>query len=129
MPDCGTNFRFSRQTGHYPRSIKILPRSANHFRDGSNVPLDIQSARELVESRIRRLEAECGLPLLINDELTFTFEDGWIFFWNVAFPDDSDPIAGNAPIVVFNNGLIRSAPTAFAEPTTRHPASLAAHDS
>lgn len=83
--------------------------------------VDFQRARELAAERIRKIEQKCGIPLAIFDGYTRTFDRGWIFYWNteaaVTRGDYSDLIAGNAPLVLFKeDGSIRSAPTAYAEP-------------
>lgn len=80
---------------------------------------DIQGARDLAESILRRYENECGIKLAIDDGLITSFNAGWIFYWNteasIKFGDLEDPIGGNAPIVVFKDGSVRQAPTAYSK--------------
>jgi hypothetical protein len=75
--------------------------------------LTAETARSLAAQTIARLAGEGNIPLRLIDEATVAFENGWIFYWDA---DCDEVLAGNAPLVIFANGDIRCAPTAFAEP-------------
>ena len=82
--------------------------------------IDFQKARELAEAYVAEFERECGIGLVIVDADTVEFEGGWIFYWDskayLQTQDFADAIGGNAPIVVFKDGVIKQAPTAYAKP-------------
>jgi hypothetical protein len=83
------------------------------------VEIDRLQARQLAAERVARFAEQSGLDLVLLDEETLEFDDGWIFSWDSAASvagDQSDPLAGNAPVVVFRNGTIRHAPTSYATP-------------
>jgi len=82
--------------------------------------IDFQRANALATLYIRQFERECGVPLVIDDGLTFTFDEGWIFRWGseaqIKYGDHSDALAGNAPLVIFRDGTVHCAPTSYSDP-------------
>jgi len=85
----------------------------------SDTRIGFDRAHEIAVDVLRRYEAEGGLPLVIVEGSTIADDRGWIFYWNtksfVENGDDTDPIAGNAPIIVLRDGTVRHAPTAFTD--------------
>jgi hypothetical protein len=84
-----------------------------------HIPIDFKHAHEIAVGLLRRIEAESGIALAMRDEHRVAHNSGWIFYWNtesfVKTGDNADPIAGNSPIVVFNDGTIRQAPSAYGD--------------
>src|SRR5712692_1180376 len=62
------------------------------------------AARDIAKAYIANLSNSMRLELALWEKETIEKPFGWVFFYDsksfVEFGDDSDPLAGNAPIIV-----------------------------
>lgn len=79
-----------------------------------------KEARALAIEEINRIQTSTGIDLTLVDADTVEFDGGWVFYWDsTAYLQTGDfgmAIGGNAPFVIFKDGAMRQAPTAYAKP-------------
>ncbi len=82
--------------------------------------LSREEAQEVAREQIKRIQTSTGIDLTLVDADTVEFDEGWIFYWDsTGYLETGDfgmAIGGNAPFVIFKDGAIRQAPTAYAKP-------------
>jgi hypothetical protein len=79
--------------------------------------ISAEQAKALVEETVSSLGAVCGDEFGLMNDKTITANEGWVFFYNskdfIETGDPRDALAGNGPIFVDRNGVVRELPSAI----------------
>jgi hypothetical protein len=88
---------------------------------GQQLAILLPDAKVLAEREVDAIAAAVGDDFVVIHDETVEIAEGWVFFYNsrefVETGDFRDALAGNGPIFVDRDGLVKRLPTAIRRET------------